>query len=246
MPPDQGPPSALPTMSSSDQFKRLRTGSVRSPSARGGRSGRYVESDVVPVPDIDELGHGSFAEEDLQALAQRLQDPHWTRGTRNIYGLEGLLTALLVLPLGLRLGAWLPLVWNEGGWKVPAALKGPEQSREFLDLTIGFMRHLDRGFCATPPRFESVVDSVASRFGVKPVHAQKAWAQGFGLAVSEVRYLDMPLEPAAQTGLVAIAMLARPSSGPVVRGRSSRETLQQAVLSLARARTSRGPLGPLD
>jgi hypothetical protein len=228
-----------------EQIKLLRTGSVRSGAGGAGRSARYKESESALVPDLEELGHGPFTEDDLKALAQRLQDPRWTRGTRNIYGLEGLLTALLVLPLGLRLGAWLPLIWNEGGWKVPAALQGVENSREFLDLTIGFMRFLDRGFCATPARYVSVVDTLASRYGVKPPHAQKAWAQGFGLAVSEVRYLDIPLDPAAQNSLLSIAMLAHPSSGPAVGRQTSRETLHQAVLSLVRHRTSRGALEPL-
>jgi hypothetical protein len=232
-----------PVTPEGDQPRLLRTGAVRAVS--GGRSGRHTASDAALVPDIHECGLGPFTGEDLQALAQRLQDPRWTRGTRNIYGLEGLLTALLVLPLGLRLGAWLPLIWNEGGWKVPVALRGGENSREFLDLTIGFMRQLDAGFCASPPRFTSVVDTLAGRYGVKPAHAQRAWSQGFGLAVSEVRYLDIPLEPAAQNSLMAIARLLQPSSGPAMPGQRPRETLAQAVLSLVRVRTSRGPLGPL-
>lgn len=236
------PPPVTPK---GDEIKLLRTGSVRPSAGRAGRSARYTESEAVLVPGMEELGHGPFTEDDLQALAKRLQDPRWTRGTRNIYGLEGLLTALLILPLGLRLGAWLPLVWNDGGWKVPVALRGAENSREFLDLTIGFMRFLDRGFCATPSRFTSVVDTLATRYGVKALHAQKAWALGFGLAVSEVRYLDIPLDPAAQDSLLTIAMLAHPSSGPTVGTRKPGETLRQAVLTLVRHRTSRGPLGPL-
>ena len=228
-----------------DQPRLLRTGAPRMSSGRRGRSARHAESEAVVVPDIEECGLGPFTGDDLQALAQRLQDPRWTRGTRNIYGLEGLLTALLVLPLGLRLGAWLPLIWNEGGWKVPVALRGAENSREFLDLTIGFMRHLDAGFRASPPRFMSVVDTLAGGYGVKPAHAQKAWSQGFALAVSEVRHLDIPLEPAAQNSLLAIAMLQHPSSGPVAPAQKPRETLEKAVLTLVRLRTSRGPLGPL-
>jgi hypothetical protein len=229
----------------SEPSRLLRTGALRNRTARPARSARQAESAAALVPDIDGCGLGPFTGEDLQALAQRLQDPRWTRGTRNIYGLEGLLTALLVLPLGLRLGAWLPLIWNEGGWKVPVALRGAENSREFLDLTIGFLRHLDAGFSESPPRFTSVVDTLAGRYGVKPAHALRAWSQGFGLAVSEVRYLDIPLDPAAQNSLLAIAMLLHPSAGPVTPGQKSRETLKQAVLSLVRSRTSRGPLGPL-
>lgn len=232
-------------MPKSDQFKLIRTGSVRTSTGRGGRSGRYVESEAVVVPEIEDQGLGPFTGDDLHALARRLQNPRWTRGTRNIYGLEGLLTALLVLPLGLRLGAWLPLVWNDGGWKVPAALQGAEDSREFLDLTIGFMRHLDRGFRATPPRFDSSIDILASRHDLTAVNAQNAWVQGFGLAVSEVRFHDMPLDPEAQISLVTIAKLLHPSSDAMEPDRKAHETLRQSVLTLARTRTSRGPLGPL-
>lgn len=234
-----------PETPGSNQFRLIRTGSVRKSAARGGRSGRYAESEAVVVPNIEDCGLGPFTEAKLQALAERLQDPRWTRGTRNIYGLEGLLTALLVLPLGLRLGAWLPLVWNDGGWKIPTALQADTNSNEFLDLTIGFMRHLDRGFCATPPRFRSVIESLAPRYGVTTAHAQKDWAQGFALAVSEVRYLDIPVDPPARESLHLITRLLHSSSGPVASAPRRREPLKQAVLTLAKARTSRGPLGPL-
>lgn len=233
----------LPTIPKSEQFRLIRTGSVRATTPRRGRSGRSAENEAALVPNIEEYGLGPFTSEDLQTLAQRLQDPRWTRGTHNIYALEGLLTALLVLPLGLRLSTWLPLVWDEGSWKVPTAPQGTENSREFLDLTIGFMRHLDRGFCATPPRFTSVIDSLATRYGVKAADAQKAWAQGFGLAVSEVQYLDIPLDPPAQNSLLTIARLLQTSSGPATPEHKPRETLRQAVLTLVKARTSRGPLG---
>ncbi len=233
-------------MPGSEKYKLIRTGNVRTGTGRSmGRSARYQANAPVVMPDIGEYGNTPFLLTDLQALAGRLQEPGWTRGTRNIYGLEGLLTALLVLPLGLRPGTWLPLIWNDGDWKDPVALAGPDGARGFLDLTIGFMRALDAGFCENPPRFVSVVDTLAARYGVKAVHAQKAWAHGFGLAVSEGLNLDTSFDPTTQRSLVAIAMLLNPSSGRVASGQRSRITLQQAVLTLAQSRLSRGPLGPL-
>ena len=233
-------------MPGSEKYKLIRTGNVRTGTGRSmGRSARYQANDPVAMPDIGNYGHTPFLQADLRVLAERWQDPRWTRGARNIYGIEGLLTALLVLPLGLRPGTWLPLIWNDGDWKDPVALAGSDGVRGFFDLTIGFMRALDAGFCEKPPRFISVVDTLAAHYGVKTVHAQKAWAQGFGLAVSEGRNLDISFDPATQRSLVAIAMLINPSSGRMVPGQTPRVTLQQAVLTLAQSRLSRGPLEPL-
>lgn len=235
-------------MPNSDRFKLLRSGTVRVVRHGMGRGVRYGASEpLAVVPNIEECGHQPFLEADLEALAKRLlQNPRRTRGTRDIYGLEGLLTALLVLPLGLRLGTWLPLVWGEGGWKVPVALQGAEHSRTFVDLTVGFMRAIDAGFSAAPPRFASVVEALAPRYGVKATHAQKAWAHGFGLAVAEARYLEVPFDPATQRSLLTIAMFLTPATNPSVPGRKSRVTLEEAVLGLAKRRTSRGPLGLLN
>lgn len=229
------------------KYKLLRTGNIRAATSRGmGRSARYEPNELVTVPDITAYGNAPFLPEDLRALSERLEDRRWTRGTRNIYGLEGLLTALLVLPLGLRLGTWLPLIWNEGGWKDLGALDGLEGSRGFLDLTIGFMRTLDRGFSAKPPRFVSVIDTLAARHGVLPADAPKAWAQGFSLAAGEGRNLDIAFDPAARNCLLTIAALAHSSSGSVDPAEKSGSMLRHAVLTLARVRVSRGPLGALN
>ena len=233
-------------MSTGNQYKLLRNGSIRAGARRGmARSARYGANADVPAPVIDEFGHQPFSEQEAQALARRLQDSDWPRGTLNIYGLEGLLTALLVLPLGLRSGTWLPLIWNESGWKVPSVFQNVAQYRDFIEAVIGFMRTVDNGLLATTPRFTSTLDTLAEHCRPKTPHAHQDWARGFGLAVSHSDYLKMPLEPAIHRALYVIATYANPPATRQHRGDTSPPTLQQAVLTLANARGSRGPLGAL-
>jgi yecA family protein len=237
-------------MPTSNQYKLLRHGGLRTGAARASRgmsrSGRYAVSADVLAPNIEEFGHRPFTEQDLQSLAQRLQDPQWPRETLNIYGLEGFLTALLVLPLGLRPGAWLPLIWKETGWKIPLVLQGADQFREFIESIVGFMRAIDSGLLATPLQFNSAVDTFAGSQRPKTHNAHQDWARGFGLAVSQSNFLKIPLDSMTHRTLYVIARHANPPSVAIQQcDRTSSSTLQQAVLLLAEGRTSRGPLGPL-
>jgi yecA family protein len=237
-------------MPTSDQYKLLRHGGVRTGAARAARgmsrSGRYAASADVLAPNLEQYGHRAFTDQDLQALAERLQDPKWPRETLNIYGLEGLLTALLVLPIGLRPGAWLPLIWKETGWKVPVALQGADQYHEFVEAVIGFMRTIDAGLLETPPRFASALDTLAKRYRPKTLNAHQDWARGFGLAVSQSNYLKILPDSITHRTLYVIAAHASPPSAALQhRDRTSPQTLQQAVLALADARTTRGALGTL-
>jgi len=234
-------------MPTSDQYKLLRNGGVRTSTARAmSRSGRYNASPDVLAPKLDEFGHRRFGEPDLQALAQRLQDSKWPRDTLSIYGLEGLLTALLVLPIGLQPGAWLPLIWNQSGWKIPAVLQGEDRFNEFIELVIGFMRAIDSGFLETPPRFASALDTLDERYRPKTPHAHQDWARGFGLAVNQSNFLKILPDSIAHRTLYIIATHAHPTPASIQhRNQTPPQTLQQAVLALANARIARGPLGPL-
>jgi yecA family protein len=199
------------------------------------------------VPNIEEFGHQPFAMKDLQALALRLQDSQWPRETLNIYGLEGLLTALLVLSIGLRPGAWLPLIWKETGWKIPVALQGADQFREFIESTMGFMRAIDAGLSATPLRFSSVLDILPVSARPKTLRPQQDWARGFGLAVSQSNFLKIQPDSITHRTLYVIATYTSPPATTTPqRGRASPPTLQQAVAALAEVRTSRGPLSALS
>jgi yecA family protein len=210
------------------------------------RSGRYEENANILPPSLDEFGHRPFSKRQLQALAERLQDAQWPRGALNIYGLEGLLTAMLVLSTGLRPAVWLSLIWNGSGWKIPAALQGADDFQEFIELIVGFMRGIDSGFLATPSRFDSVLDTLAARYRPETPHSQKDWALGFALAVNQSALLDFPQGATAHRALQAIAMHTKLQPTSVHECvDASPSVLQQAALTLAATRMSRGPLGPL-
>jgi yecA family protein len=234
-------------MPSSNQYKLLRNGGVRAGDAlsprSAGRSGRYVASVDVPTPNFEELGHRPFSEPDLLALAQLLQDPAWPRGAMNIYSLEGFLVALLVMPLGLRTRVWMPSIWNEPDCKTPLALQVRTTYDEFLELLFGFMRRLDAGFQESPTRFELVLGSTDLRLSRSSEVRAKDWVHGFGQALALCPHISLQLDTAARTALHAIASHAIDSGSPSKANGETRISIQQAVWVLARARTSRGPLG---
>lgn len=238
-------------MLNSNQIKLLRTGGVRvGAHSRGGRSGHFLATPDKLVPNFEELGHQPFTEEHIQALAQRLQAPDWPRGTLNIYGLEGLLTALLVLPLCIRPTVWLPLIWNESGWKIPVALQSADQLQPFLELLGGFMRSIDADLRAAPSRSTSVLEKLAtqSRPGnlTGTLNPQRDWAQGFGLAISQSNYLTVPVDEISRRALYAIAIHAKPQLANTHQPSGvSPRSFREAIVVLAKLRTSRGPLGAL-
>jgi yecA family protein len=240
-------------MPTSSQYKLLRHGNVRT-GARAShgmsRSGRYSNDAHALVPNIEEFGHQPFGEHELQALARQLQDPALPRDTLNIYGLEGLLTALLVLPIGLRPGAWLPLIWNETGWKIPVALQGPDLFGHFIEATIGFMRMIDAGLMATPPHFASTLDTLGKSYRPKASDPQQAdpkhaWARGFGLTMTQNNWLRVEPDAATRRNLYTIGTHASQASADSRARSNASQTLQQAVLALTAIRSSRGPLGSL-
>lgn len=233
-------------MPSSDRYKLLRNGTVRASDAPNsprntGRSGRYVVSVDVPTPNPEDLGHRPFAEPDLLALTQLLQDPAWPRGAMNIYSLEGFLVALLVMPLGLRTRVWMPSVWNEPGWKTPLALQARDTYDEFLELLFGFMRRIDAGFAESPCRFELVQGSADIQLIRTAEVRAKDWVHGFGKALSLCPHINLMLHSTDRAALHAIASHAVDSVSASTTNHR-RMSIQQAVLVLAQARTSRGPL----
>jgi yecA family protein len=236
-------------MPTSDQFKLLRSGGVRvgaQPGTYSSRSGRLLPAPDKLVPNFEALGQQPFHEEHLHRLTQRLQAPNWPKGTLNIYGLEGLLTALLVLPLSIRPTVWLPLVWNESGWKIPVALQSTDEFQDFMELLGGFMRTIDTDLCATPPRPAFALDNLAAKHRPRTLHPQRDWAQGFGLAISQSNYLTVPVDDVSQRALYAIAIHAKPLLARThPPSTSSPRAFREAIITLARLRTSRGPLGSI-
>jgi len=199
-----------------------------------------------PVPNLDELGLRPFGPEELGKLVEWTQRGDWPDGCLNIYALEGLLCALLLLPLALRPGVWVPYLWNDRGWRVPDLLRDKQGFPVLMELVAGFMRALDARLLAQPAGFVSVLD--ATEFHARGETQQvrvREWVRGFGLLIEQSGNFQTspPLE--IRRLLFAIAAQGNSAMEQTARLRGARLPLGDCVLGLAALRTSRGPLGML-
>lgn len=231
-------------MSISDSFRSIRSGSVRMRTGnRGmGRSARYLATEDIPVPKLEEYGHRPFALPEREALSRWLEEPGWPRGTMNIYSLEGYLVAMLVFPLGLRASVWLPSIWNESaGWKIPLAIQAPERYGEFLELLIGFKRFMDVGLKASPPRFETVV-APSTRHDRPTALREQDWVRGFSTALNRCAHINVFNDTNVRAALYAIANHTIDSKRSNNRSNPAPMSIEHAVLLLAQARIARGTM----
>lgn len=212
-------------------------------SARS-RSNQHVETPTLLPPKLSEFGHQLFTSREQDSLAHWLREPTWPRDTLNIYALEGYLTALLVWPVALQPGAWLPPIWNEAGWRVRPPIDTVHRYEEFLELVVGFLRTIDQGLLQSPPVFEPSLRLTIGRDRPDVKTHGQHWAQGFG------RGLRQGVQSrAAPTGDVreAVHAIAAYAAGqsPISRSGTLQAdiVLTEAVLVLASTRSSRGPLG---
>lgn len=209
------------------------------------RKTRHVETPTLLPPKLSEFTHQAFTTNHHQSLAHWLADPAWPRETLSIYGLEGYLTALLVWPIGLQPGAWLPPIWNEEGWRVRPPIDAAPAYREFIELVLAFLRDIDDGLLRSPAIFEPRLHPLG-RTDLDQRGRSAHWARGFGRGLRQApQARDTPaLE--ARDAVRTIATYAtdprRPWGGGHYRGGIE---IAHAVLMLARTRRSRGPLGLL-
>jgi yecA family protein len=212
-------------------------------SSRSRSSGR-LETPVLLPPKLSELGHRPFTSIQREALACFMREPTWPRGTLNIYGLEGYLTALLVWPAALQPGAWLPPIWNEASWRVRPPIDTVDRYGEFLELVVGFLRTIDHGLLQTPPRFEHGLHMKGAREPPDMNSRAQMWAEGFGRGLRQSVQARGSADQGTREAVRHIAVLAagepRLSSDSAQRAGS---VLTEAALALARTRVSRGPLG---
>ena len=211
---------------------------------RWSRTNRYVETPTLLPPKLSELGHQPFTSVERESLAHLLREPAWPRDTLNIYALEGYLTALLVWPVPLQPGAWLPPIWNEEGWRVRPPIDAEPRFGEFLELVLGYLRSIDRGLLQTPPVFESGLHLPFSHEGLDVMERAQFWAQGFGRGLRQGVQSRVAPTPGARAAVNTIAACAENRSHPSRdSARQAGVVLTEAVLALASTRTSRGPLG---
>jgi len=200
---------------------------------------------VLLPPNLRTLDARPFTRQDFQTMRAWLAEHGWPRGTMDIGMLEGYLVALLVWPVDISSGAWLPPIWGEkAGWKVPAKIATPSAFNKFIGLVVGLLQDLDRGLSACPPRFAPTlpIDEAGWRGRSAP---GIAWAQGFLRALeqnSQGLQWRSTAARSAVAGIARYASLAPPTAGadPAVA-----TNLKSAVLTLVAERSSRGPLGAL-
>jgi yecA family protein len=199
-----------------------------------------IEVDAVRPPDLRTLGSLPFTQKEREALRVWLSEDGWPRDSMDIETLEGYLVALLVWPVGLHSGAWLPTIWGERGWKVPAKLALGDALNRFVALLGGFLQALDHGLISHSIQCDLVMRAPETKRRWQQPPAC-LWAAGFMTALAQhsqgLTYRSSATKAAAET----IARCAFTSS-PSATGAE----LVRAVLNLADERTSRGPLGPLE
>jgi yecA family protein len=202
-----------------------------------------VDPPALQPPSISALGALHFTLEDREVLSAWLGEDGWPRGSMDMAMLEGYLVALLTWPVRVHPGAWLPPIWGQTGWKVPAKIGSQGDYHKFIELVIGFLEDLDRGLRASRPHFVPVLSACNPRLHGQTTPGVCSWAQGFlkALQLSAEGLGDR--SNSARSAVIRIARWASSAqtpSGPLVA-----EELTSAVLTLAGERSSRGPLGAL-
>jgi yecA family protein len=178
------------------------------PKARYTARYGQVEAQLLP-PDLPSLGSIAFTAQDFKTLDAWLAEEGWPAEHMDAAMLVGYLVALLVWPIQLSPGAWLPAIWGIRGWKVAAKIASREQYDRFLALVIGLLQELDRRLTATPRTATFVLAGDCALLSTR-YFAAAAWSTGFisalqfnatGLGSRSV------LSRAALENIVAIAAL---------------------------------------
>jgi yecA family protein len=205
---------------------------------RMGGAGRPDPGELMP-PDVPSLGAVPFGHQQRERLSAWLREGAWPRDHMEMAELEGYLLALIVWPVGISAGAWLPPVWGGRGWRVPTKLAARSQYEEFVGLIVGFMQDLDRRLYQTS-RFESpALHNMKDGARATGLHA---WGKGFMTALT---LGSQGLKWRSASAGAAVRLIAGHMSATPPFARHAVEDVLSAVLVLKEQRSSRGPLGPL-
>jgi yecA family protein len=210
------------------------------------RSSRLARDTPVLLPPDPRIPTAtSFSADDLAALAMRLSQPGWPRGSMNLPMLKGYLTALLVWPIELPAGAWMPPIWGGSGWRVPRVIEDPRDYAEFSGLVVGLLRALERGLSTMPAEFAPTPGG-STRREDRPISSPLDWANGFKAALALGGHGVEWRSRAAHQAVRLIAACSFPQPETPSSSSHRQDALAQAVCVLAAERTSRGPLGRLE
>jgi yecA family protein len=214
------------------------------PKARYSARYGYAPALLLP-PKLETIGPLPFGEQEFAELDAWLAQDGWPLEHMDVATIEGYLVALLVWPIELSSGAWLPPLWGVGGWKVAAKIETPEAYGRFIALVIGYLQELERRLTCVPPHRTPVLGCDGPAVSAS-YFAGSAWATGFMTALFRNSAGLHSRSVASRTAVETIASYASlrsaaPSAMPVVGG-----ALSAAVAVLIAERASRGPLGPLN
>jgi yecA family protein len=129
-------------------------------------------------PDLNSLGSIAFTPPDFQALDAWLAEEGWPAEHMDAAMLEGYLVALLVWPIQLSPGAWLPAIWGIRGWKVAAKIATQESYDRFVALVIGLLQELERRLTANSRALTFVLKDDCALLSPR-YFAGAAWSTGF-------------------------------------------------------------------
>jgi yecA family protein len=190
-------------------------------------------------PDLKSLGSIAFTPFEFKALDAWLAEDGWPAEHMDAAMLEGYLVALLVWPIQLSPGAWLPAIWGIRGWKVAAKIATRESYDRFLALVIGLMQELERRLTATPRAPTFVLRDDCALLSTR-YFAAAAWSTGF-ISALEFNANGLgsrsPLSRTALENIAAIASLRSKESSVMKRVTAE---LRASVGTLIDERPARG------
>jgi yecA family protein len=192
------------------------------PKARFTSRYGHVAPLLVP-PNLRSFGSVAFTAQDFKVLDAWLAEEGWPAERMDAAMLEGYLVALLVWPIQLSPGAWLPAIWGVRGWKVAAKIAAPETYERFLALVIGLMQELERRLSAAPPAPTFVLVDNSALTSTR-YFAGAAWSTGF---MSALQF--------NANGLGSRSALSRAAVEKIIGFASVRSNLPGAMASVAGA-----------
>jgi yecA family protein len=207
------------------------------------RYGRTAPALLLP-PNLQTMGTLPFTRESFAELDAWLAEQGWPLDRMDAAMLEGYLVALLVWPVELSAGAWLPPIWGIRGWKVAAKIATTEAYNRFLVLVIGFLQDLERRLTSSPTLRPYVLEHHAPILSAR-YFAGAAWATGFMVALHENSAGLGSRSANARTAVENIARFASLRSTKPSAMAAVSADLNAAVSMLMHERPSRGALGPL-
>jgi yecA family protein len=203
-------------------------------------SSRYgQEAPVLLPPNLRTLGSIGFTASDFKMLDAWLAEEGWPGERMDVAMLEGYLVALLVWPIQLSPGAWLPAIWGVRGWKVAAKIATPESYNRFLALVVGFLQELERRLTTTPHTATFVLIGDGALLSTR-TFAAAAWSSGF-MAALQFSAAGLgsrsPLSRAAVEQIIGVASQRStdPSAMALVAG-----SLRVSIATLMDERPARG------